>query len=132
MILLVHYLMIFLIYQYQYQCIDNIDREEITQNQHEAQDENLNKEMITVENTEPQKLTAPPMRKISRFLVSPVVEQKSVVSEGETTIQHEVVEPATVSIKSEIAGSSETVINSNLSESVNSIKASSEEIDTGV
>lgn len=42
------------------------------------------------------------MRKISRFLVSPVVEQKSVITDGETRVQHEVVERPTEMAKSEV------------------------------
>ncbi|XP_011503248.1 PREDICTED: serine/threonine-protein kinase WNK1 [Ceratosolen solmsi marchali] len=111
--------------------IGNESREEIIQNQQESQDENLNRNTINLENIESQKFTAPPMRKISRFLVSPVIEQKSVVSEGEMTIQHEVVEKMTVSIKPETIGASETIIHSNYTENVQSTKTSIEEIDTG-
>ena len=62
------------------------------------EDQNIIKEHSIREQVaaEPQtnNVNAPPSRKISRFLVSPVVEQRSVVTDGETTIRHEVVEQA--------------------------------------
>lgn len=109
---------------------DYMEKKDITQNLPESQDEI--KKANDSEISESKKLAVPPMRKISRFLVSPVVEQKSVVSEGETTIQHQVVEQSSVTIKQEIVGATEMGESPSMTENIQTTKMSTEELDTGL
>ena len=108
---------------------DDSSREELVQKQRETHDENSIKEVTETEKSDAKKLTVPPMRKISRFLVSPVIEQKAVVSEGEMTIRHEVVEQPFVTIKQDASGTSETINNQG---NAPIVTFPPEDVDTGV
>lgn len=79
----------------------DIPKDEIPQERQE------DRETIDSESSESKKLTTP-MRKISRFLVSPVVEQKSVTTDGQTTVQLQVVEVPSVPTQQEGTGNIET------------------------
>lgn len=108
---------------------DAIIKDNIAENQsQEFQDTTF----INENNSTSSQLSTPPLRKISRFLVSPVVEQKSVVSEGKTTIQHEVVERSIViSHQQEAVEVPKTTVIINNTDQA-STNVSIEEIDNGV